>query len=93
MSGRFFRRVDLEAVYMGAGLARSARRPGKRNKLVECLYERVSSRLPDRNYLQRLQLVSRHNYLNTQRVYPAYQVVSLTVKCSLIFECSLINLV
>ena len=31
---------------MEAGLARLARQPGKRDKLLLCLYEKISSRLP-----------------------------------------------
>ena len=46
VSGRFFRRDEVEAVYLGAGLARSARQPGKRDELVVRLYKGISFRLP-----------------------------------------------
>ena len=37
MSGHFFRRDELEAVYMGSGLARSARREEEEREEVELL--------------------------------------------------------
>jgi hypothetical protein len=39
--------LGLGPVYMEAGLARLARQPGKRDEFLLCLYEKISSRLPE----------------------------------------------